>query len=149
MTQAWSLRSLLPGVTATPAAFHLATASCTFGTRKPTWLITVPSVPPLDGATPGRRCRKTTTPGNFTMSKSPGLAATPPNATKIFLLASTSRELRCQCPIVTPASFGGAGWAKAVPIVRLDTSQSADINAFMVASQFGCLRPFEGDWGEG
>src|SRR5712675_1923355 len=65
------------------------------------------------------------------MSKSPGLAATPPRATKIFLLASTSRELRCQCPIVTPASFGGAGCARAVPAARLDTSQSADINAFM------------------
>src|ERR1700704_6100050 len=65
------------------------------------------------------------------MSKSPGLAATPPKATKIFLLASTSRELRCQCPIVTPASFGGAGWARAGPAARLDTSQSADINAFM------------------
>ena len=37
---------------------------------------------------------------------SPGPVATPPMARKICLLAATSRELRCQCPFVTPASLG-------------------------------------------
>jgi hypothetical protein len=39
----------------------------------------------------------------------------PPSATNSFLLASTSREFKCQCPIVTPASFGGAACAEAEP----------------------------------
>jgi hypothetical protein len=51
--------------------------------------------------------------------------------TKIFLLASTSRELRCQCPIVTPASFGGAACAKADPAASCDASHSVAIKVFI------------------
>src|SRR6267143_18762 len=39
----------------------------------------------------------------------------PPIAKKIFLLASMLRVLRCQCPMVTPASFGGNACPHAIP----------------------------------
>ena len=79
----------------------------TFGTMKPTWLTTDPTVPPVGGASPGRSCRYHDTPGNITLLKSPVIPGVlPPMPTKIFLLASTSFELRCQCPMVTPASLG-------------------------------------------
>src|SRR6516162_11003788 len=55
------------------------------------------------------------------------LLSTPPMARKIFLLAATSFELRCQCPMVTPASLGAYGCAKAVPAARLETRHKAEI----------------------
>src|ERR1041384_1699609 len=51
-TNAWSVRPLLPGSTATPAAFHLATDSCTLGTRETAWLNTPPPVPPRPRVVP-------------------------------------------------------------------------------------------------
>ena len=97
---------MLPGSTGTPAAFHLATDSGTFFTMKPTWLTTDPTVPPVAGGEPAATLRLTTTPGKVTRCRRSSLVSTPPMPTKIFLLAATSRELRCQWPMVTPASFG-------------------------------------------
>src|SRR5712692_4182518 len=91
----------------------------------------VPTVPPVGGGAPGRWFMYTLTPGNRTISKSPALIAAPPMPTKIFWLAAMSRELRCKCPMVTPASLGVNGCAHAVPAVRLDASQSAAISFFM------------------
>src|SRR5258707_6697626 len=62
------------------------------------------------------------------MSKLPFLTAVPPIATKIFLLASMSREFICQCPMVTPASLGGNACAQAVPATRLNISDKAAIS---------------------
>src|SRR5436309_10724556 len=62
------------------------------------------------------------------MSKLPFLTAVPPMATKIFLLASISREFMCQCPMVTPASLGGYACARAVPATRLNISDKAAIS---------------------
>ena len=107
VTKAWSSRPGAPATIGTPAAFHFAIASCVFGTMKPTWFTTVPTVPPVFGGVPGAWCRNTATPGKRTISNAPGLIAVPPMATRIFLFASTSRELRCQWPMVTPTSLGG------------------------------------------
>src|SRR5258705_4033257 len=71
------------------------------------------------------------TPGNRTMSKLPFLTAVPPIATKIFLLASMSREFICQCPMVTPISLGGKACAQAVPATRLNISDNAAISLVM------------------
>src|SRR5712671_6834311 len=65
------------------------------------------------------------------MSKLPFLTAVPPMATKIFLLASISREFMCQCPMVTPASLGGYACARAVPAIRLNISDKAAIRFVM------------------
>src|SRR5712671_3057412 len=65
------------------------------------------------------------------MSKLPFLTAMPPIATKIFLLASMSREFICQCPIVTPISLGGNACAQAVPATRLNISDNAAISLVM------------------
>src|SRR5258706_3657882 len=59
------------------------------------------------------------------MTGCPGLNSLPPMARKSFLLASTSFEMRCQCPIVTPASLNGAGCAAAVPAASVDASNNA------------------------
>ena len=91
----------------TAAAFQRAMDACTSFTINPTWLTTEPIVPPFAGGAGCRRCRLMRTPGNRTNSKSPGFIAVPPIATKIFLLASISLELRCQWPMVTPASLNG------------------------------------------
>jgi hypothetical protein len=95
-------------------------------------MITVPSVGPLDGGAPPGRFRITTTPGNLTYCNGAPcmLAAVPPMPTKIFLLASMSAELRCKCPMVTPASFGGMVCATAAPAARFDASHNAVMNAF-------------------
>src|SRR6266576_1848433 len=71
------------------------------------------------------------TPGNFTMLKLPFLTATPPMATKIFLLASMSRELRCQCPMVTPCALGGKACAQAFPAASVNISDNAAISLVM------------------
>jgi hypothetical protein len=83
------------------------------------------------------------------MVKSPGLTTVPPMAARIFALASTSRELRCQCPMVTPTSFGGAACAKADATMRFDTrrldaSHRAEISLVTAAS----LLEFAGLTGE-
>jgi len=87
--------------------FQRAVDACTSFTINPTWLTTEPIVPPFAGGAGCRRCRLMRTPGNRTNSKSPGFIAVPPIATKIFLLASISLELRCQWPMVTPDSLNG------------------------------------------
>src|SRR5882724_5112693 len=111
----------------------------------PTWLTTVPTVPPVGAGAPWFRCKYTATPGNFTTSKLPALIAVPPMATKIFLLASTSRVLRCQCPMVTPASFGGNACAHAVPAGpagpagpadRIEIIHTTEISLLIVDSLF-------------
>src|SRR3979490_795678 len=61
----------------------------------------------------------------------------PPIPTNIFLLTSMSFELRCQCPMVTPASLGVKGCAQAAPLVRADVSNSAANNRVMATSQLG------------
>src|SRR5215813_462389 len=78
-------------------------------------------------------------PGNFTISKVPSLNAVPPKARKIFLLASTSPELRCQCPIVTPASLGGNGCAQADAVAKPVMSHSAGMSVLTIASYIGVL----------
>src|SRR5258706_430017 len=65
------------------------------------------------------------------MLKLPFLTATPPMATKIFLLASMSRELRCQCPIVAPAAWGGKVGAEGVPAASVNISDKAAIHLVM------------------
>src|SRR5258708_11057422 len=60
--------------------------------------------------------------------------------TKIFLLTSMYFELRCQCPMVTPASLGANGCAQAVPAVRVDASNRAVINVRIIASLLVFLR---------
>src|SRR6266567_5169442 len=70
------------------------------------------------------------------MSKLPFLTAVPPRATKIFLLASISREFMCQCPMVTPASLGGYACARAVPATRLNISDKAAIRLVIGALLF-------------
>jgi hypothetical protein len=52
----------------------------------------------------------------------PGMNNLPPMARKIFLLASTSFEARCQCPMVTPTVLNGAGCAAAMPAVSTEAS---------------------------
>jgi len=58
---------LLPGSTATPAAFHLATDSGTLLTMNPTWFTTDPTEPPVGGAVAPGVFKLTTTPGNVTL----------------------------------------------------------------------------------
>jgi hypothetical protein len=55
----------------------------------------------------------------------PATYALPPMPTKIFSLAAMSLELRCQWPLVTPASLNGAGCAAAVPAAKADASNKA------------------------
>src|SRR6266850_1915279 len=105
-----------------------------FWTMNPTWLTTVPTVPPVGGAAPWFRCKYTATPGNFTTSKFPALIAVPPIATKIFLFASTSRVLRCQCPMVTPASFGGNDCAHVVQTARNGIMHRTEISLLKAGS---------------
>src|SRR2546425_3421115 len=102
----------------------------------PTWLTTVPTVPPVGAGAPWFRCKYTATPGNFTTSKLPDLMAVPPIATKIFLLASMSRVLRCQCPMVTPASFGGNDCAQTIPTARVEIIHRTAISLFIAGSFF-------------
>src|SRR5438132_4670120 len=59
------------------------------------------------------------------MTGCPGLNSLPPMARKSFLFASTSFEMRCQCPMVTPASLNGAGCAAAVPAASVDANSNA------------------------
>src|ERR1700677_3054455 len=99
----------------------------------PTWFTTDPTVPPVAGGEPARMCKYTRTPGNLTTSKSPRLTDVPPMATKIFLLASTSRELRCRWPIVTPASFAGNGCAEAAPAIAKHSAIAHYRMRFMVS----------------
>src|SRR2546427_1105707 len=108
----------------------------------PTWLTTVPTVPPVGAGAPWFRCKYTATPGNFTTSKLPDLMAVPPIATKIFLLASTSRVLRCQCPMVTPASFGGNDCAQPIPTARVEIIHRTAISLFIAGSFLGRLNAF-------
>jgi len=65
--------------------------------------------------------------------------AVPPKARKIFLLASTSPELRCQCPMVTPASLGGNGCAQADAVAKPVMSHSAGMSVLTIASYIGVL----------
>src|SRR5262245_41532828 len=69
----------------------------------------------------------TTTPGNVTRCSGPPSAAVPPIPTKIFLLASILAELRCQWPMVTPASLGLKGCAQAEPLARHEVTNRAAI----------------------
>src|SRR5258708_33173613 len=53
--------------------------------------------------------------------------------TKIFSLTATSFELRCQCPLVTPASLNGNGCAAAVPTARtVDASNKLANNVVFI-----------------
>src|SRR5229473_2042165 len=53
--------------------------------------------------------------------------------TKIFSLAATSFELRCQCPLVTPASLNGNGCAAAAPAARtVDASNKLANNVVFI-----------------
>src|ERR1700689_3487438 len=64
--------------------------------------------------------------------------------TKIFSLAAMSLELRCQCPLVTPASLNGNGCAPTAPAANVDASTKAANNVvFMDAS---LLEPICGCW---
>src|SRR5207244_11540658 len=132
-TNAWSGLLLLPGSTATPAAFHFATCSCRLLTLNPTWLITDPTEPPLPGGS-SPRLRLTRAPGNQTPTALPRVTGVPPSATKICRLAATSCETRCQWPMVTPASLNGACCASAVPVAAVDASHKPAISVFMEAS---------------
>src|SRR5437867_10815345 len=93
-----------------------------------------PTVPPLGGGVPAAWCKITSTPGNRTVSKLPPLTSVPPMARKIFLLAATSRLLRCQCPMVTPASFGGNACAHAVPADKPQNTNNTMIACLIVGS---------------
>src|SRR5262245_12485048 len=115
-----------------PAPFHLATCSWTLLTMKPTWLTTEPCDPPLPGPAP--RFKWTKTPGNMTYSLAPILNHLPPMPTNIFLLASTSFEAMCQCPMVTPTSLNGNGCAFALPATMIDPKHRPAIKIFMNTS---------------
>src|SRR6266853_4383446 len=53
--------------------------------------------------------------------------------TKIFSLAATSFELRCQCPLVTPASLNGNGCAAAALTARtVDASKKLANNVVFI-----------------
>src|SRR3954454_21262333 len=65
----------------------------------------------------------------------------PPMPTKIFLLASMSFELRCQCPMVTPASLGVKGCADTVPVATVVVRNNATSRDFMNASLRACDFP--------
>src|ERR1700730_10745430 len=99
---------------------------------KPTWLITDPTEPPFPGGS-SPKFRLTLAPENLTPSAVPRVTPVPPIATKIFLLAATSCETRCQWPMVTPASLNGACCATAVP-ATVDASHNPAIKFFMNAS---------------
>src|SRR5439155_23966171 len=94
-------------------------------TMKPTWFTTDPLVPPVGGGVPGAASRVSMTPGNVTRWRPPAWKALPPMPTKIFSLTATSFELRCQWPLVTPASLNGNGCAAAVPAAKVDASNKA------------------------
>src|SRR5215510_15315944 len=96
---------------------------------KPTWLITDPTEPPFPGGS-SPKFRLTLAPGNLTPSAVPRVTGVPPIATKIFLLAATSCDTRCQCPMVTPASLNGACCATATP-TSIDASPSPIIKVLM------------------
>ena len=49
------------------------------------------------------------------------------------MLAATSRELRCQCPIVTPASFGGSACARTGPEPNPGNAPVTSHNAIVIA----------------
>src|SRR5688572_5698184 len=96
----------------------------------PTWFTDDPTEPPDPGAFP--RARLIRTPGKITASAF--VTGVPPMATKIFLLAWTSREAMCQCPIVTPASLKGNGCATAVPVASVEANHKPAITALMDGS---------------
>jgi hypothetical protein len=75
-------------------------------------------------------------PGNIISGAPPGRKSFPPIARKIFLLASESLEMMCQCPIVRPNSLNGAGCAAAFPMASADASATIAATAvvFMGAS---------------
>src|SRR5882672_708318 len=125
-----------------PAAFHLASDSCTLRTRKPTWFTTVPAVPPV-GAVPCPRVSRMTTPGNSTTSLAPRLITLPPKVTKNFLLTSGSFELRCQCPMVTPISLDGnaTGCAPAAVAAIVKANANPAIIVFIAVSSLCDIRP--------
>src|SRR6266849_6847484 len=53
--------------------------------------------------------------------------------TTIFSLAATSFELRCQCPLVTPASLNGNGCEAAAPTARaVDASNKLANNVVFI-----------------
>src|ERR1700682_4979222 len=96
----------------------------------PTWWITDPTEPPFPGGS-SPKFRLTLAPGNLTPSAVPRVTGVPPIATKIFLLAATSCETRCQWPMATPASLNGACCATAVPAASVDASQNPTIKVLM------------------
>src|SRR6266516_6266311 len=63
-------------------------------------------------------------------------------ARKTFLLVSTSRELRCQCPMVTPASPGGNGCAQVDAVAKLVMSDSIGTSLLTIASCIGYERRY-------
>src|SRR5579885_207559 len=96
------------------AAFHLATDSARFFTRKPTWFTVLPALPPVGFCT----FRKTSTSGNSMTSivaRRTGLA---PSVRKKRRLTSRSLTLRCRCPIETPAVLGGGSCPQAAQPVH-------------------------------
>src|ERR1700676_4596386 len=97
---------------------------------KPTWLITDPTEPPFPGGS-SPKFRLTLAPANLTPSAVPRVTGVPPIATKIFLLAATSCDTRCQWPMVTPASLNGACCARATPPASVDASQNPTIKVLM------------------
>src|SRR6267378_4604249 len=100
---------------------------------KPTWFTTDPTVPPVAACS-----RKTTsTPGNRTRALSPWTSV-PPIAKKIFLVASMLRVLRCQCPMVTPASFGGNACPHAIPAESIKIPHKTKIIFFTTYSFLDC-----------
>src|SRR5712691_11570954 len=58
--------------------------------------------------------------------------------TRIFFWASTSRELRCQWPMVTPSPLGAKGCAEAEPTAIVEKRNSAAISLVIAASLFSC-----------
>src|SRR5258708_15304309 len=94
------------------------------------WLIPGPAEPPFPGGS-SPKFRLTVARGNLARSAVPRVTGVPPIATKIFLLAATSCDTRCQWPMVTPASLNDACCATAIPGVSVDASQNPTINALM------------------
>src|SRR5262245_57226966 len=96
--------------------------------------MTDPTEPPFPGGS-SPKFRLTLAPGNLTPSAVPRVTGVPPIATKIFLLAATSCDTRCQWPMVTPASLNGACCASAVPAARVNARHRLASRVFMEASR--------------
>jgi len=105
------------------AAFHLATASCTFG-READVIDHGAFVGPLDGALPWQ-VQDHDDAGNLTYCNGAPcmLAAVPPMPTKILLYGLESAELRCKCPWSRGVVRGMVA-RRAIPAARFDASHN-------------------------